>query len=164
MRVSKARARLRAGHACHMRWIAYGNSNPAFAWPSHTRGGSRMRASRTYGSVRGARGNSRPYRETAERRPWDCSQNYYAENQIPQYLRQSAFREKRYSLRSLAARVGAKIREACASAHRLIFDFPSRCRWFAQFQLNLSQCHRPALLGVDQSLLGGCPIAILDSR
>jgi hypothetical protein len=27
-----------------------------------TRGGSRMRASRTYGSVRGARGNSRPYR------------------------------------------------------------------------------------------------------
>ena len=31
--------------------------------PSHTRGGSRMRESRTYGSVRGARGNSRPYRE-----------------------------------------------------------------------------------------------------
>ena len=30
--------------------------------PSHTRGGSRMRESRTYGSVRGARGNSRPYR------------------------------------------------------------------------------------------------------
>ena len=29
----------------------------------HTRGGSRMRESRTYGSVRGARGNSRPYRE-----------------------------------------------------------------------------------------------------
>jgi hypothetical protein len=28
-----------------------------------TRGGSRMRESRTYGSVRGARGNSRPYRE-----------------------------------------------------------------------------------------------------
>ena len=27
-----------------------------------TRGGSRMRESRTYGSVRGARGNSRPYR------------------------------------------------------------------------------------------------------
>jgi hypothetical protein len=33
--------------------------------PSHTRGGSRMRESRTYGSVRGARGNSRPYREGA---------------------------------------------------------------------------------------------------
>src|ERR1700704_2897644 len=32
-----------------------------------TRGGSRMRESRTYGSVRGARGNSRPYRE---RRPF----------------------------------------------------------------------------------------------
>src|SRR5262249_26788738 len=31
--------------------------------PLHTRGGSRMRESRTYGSVRGARGNSRPYRE-----------------------------------------------------------------------------------------------------
>ena len=30
-----------------------------------TRGGSRMRESRTYGSVRGARGNSRPYREIA---------------------------------------------------------------------------------------------------
>src|SRR5512132_3104910 len=28
-----------------------------------TRGGSRMRESRTYGSVRGARGNLRPYRE-----------------------------------------------------------------------------------------------------
>ena len=36
-------------------------SNPAF--PSHTRGGSRMRESRTYGSVRGARGNLRSYRE-----------------------------------------------------------------------------------------------------
>jgi hypothetical protein len=30
------------------------------ALPSHTRGGSRMRESRTYGSVRGAAGNSRP--------------------------------------------------------------------------------------------------------
>ena len=30
----------------------------------YTRGGSRMRESRTYGSVRGARGNSRPYRES----------------------------------------------------------------------------------------------------
>src|SRR5215471_5495929 len=35
----------------------------AIALPSRTRGGSRMRESRTYGSVRGARGNSRPYRE-----------------------------------------------------------------------------------------------------
>jgi len=31
-----------------------------------TRGGSRMRESRTYGSVRGARGNSRPYREVRQ--------------------------------------------------------------------------------------------------
>ena len=40
--------------------------------PSFTRGGSRMRESRTYGSVRGARGNSRPYRERSEllRRIW----------------------------------------------------------------------------------------------
>jgi len=48
---------LRARHACHRRWNAYGRR-----LPSHTRGGSRMRESRTYGSVRGARGNSRPYR------------------------------------------------------------------------------------------------------
>ena len=37
----------------------------AIALPSRTRGGSRMRESRPYGSVRGARGNSRPYRESA---------------------------------------------------------------------------------------------------
>ena len=48
----------RARFACHRRWSAYGKH-----LPSYTRGGSRMRASRTYGSVRGARGNSRPYRE-----------------------------------------------------------------------------------------------------
>ena len=36
-----------------------------------TRGGSRMRESRTYGSVRGARGNSRPYREVeGARQSW----------------------------------------------------------------------------------------------
>jgi hypothetical protein len=34
----------------------------ASALPSHTRGGSRMRESRLYGSVRGARCKSRPYR------------------------------------------------------------------------------------------------------
>jgi len=33
------------------------------ALPSHTRGGSRMRESRTYGSVRGALSNERPYRD-----------------------------------------------------------------------------------------------------
>ena len=31
--------------------------------PSHTRGGSRVREFRTHGSVRGAAGNSRPYRD-----------------------------------------------------------------------------------------------------
>ena len=38
---------------------------PATVSPSNTRGGSRMRASRTYGSVRGARSNARPYRKGA---------------------------------------------------------------------------------------------------
>ena len=33
------------------------------ASPSNTRGGSRMRESRTYGSVRGALSNERPYRD-----------------------------------------------------------------------------------------------------
>jgi hypothetical protein len=37
---------------------------PASASPSDTRGGSRMRESRTYGSVRGARSNARPYRDS----------------------------------------------------------------------------------------------------
>src|SRR2546423_5103895 len=59
MRTSKARTGLRAGLACHRSWSAYGKY-----LPSHTQGGSRMRESRTYGSVRGARGNSRPYRES----------------------------------------------------------------------------------------------------
>jgi hypothetical protein len=36
----------------------------AIALPLHTRGRSRMRESCTYGSVRGARGNSRPYRDS----------------------------------------------------------------------------------------------------
>jgi len=36
--------------------------------PLSTRGGSRMRESRTYGSVRGARGDSRPYRDRPRRR------------------------------------------------------------------------------------------------
>src|SRR5215471_16924715 len=51
MRASKAGAGHSAGQACHRSWNAYGKS----ALPSHTRGGSRMRESRTYGSVRGAR-------------------------------------------------------------------------------------------------------------
>src|ERR1700724_1517640 len=37
-----------------------------FASPSPTRGGSRMRESRSYGSVRGALSNERPYRERGE--------------------------------------------------------------------------------------------------
>src|ERR1700757_2197380 len=49
MRTSKARTGLRARLACHRRWSAYGKH-----LPSHTQGGSRMRESRTYGSVRGA--------------------------------------------------------------------------------------------------------------
>ena len=40
---------------------------PSSASPSHTRGGSRMRELRPYGSVRGAVGNDRPYRERASR-------------------------------------------------------------------------------------------------
>ena len=35
--------------------------------PSFTRGGSRMRESRTYGSVRGALSNGRPYRDRCAR-------------------------------------------------------------------------------------------------
>jgi len=58
MRTSKARTGLRAGLACHRSWNAYGKY-----LPSHTQGGSRMRESRTYGSVRGALSNERPYRE-----------------------------------------------------------------------------------------------------
>src|SRR5205823_12035229 len=49
MRSGKARTGLSARLACHRRWTAYGMS-----LPSHTRGGSRMRESRPYGSVRGA--------------------------------------------------------------------------------------------------------------
>src|ERR1700756_2874653 len=49
MRTSKPRTGLRARLACHRRWSAYGKH-----LPSHTQGGSRMRESRTYGSVRGA--------------------------------------------------------------------------------------------------------------
>src|ERR1700757_5346706 len=54
MRTSKARTGLRARLACHRRWSAYGKH-----LPSRTQGGSRMRESRTYGSVRGARDETR---------------------------------------------------------------------------------------------------------
>ena len=35
-----------------------------------TQGGNRMRESRTYGSVRGVRGNSHPYRDEGARQSW----------------------------------------------------------------------------------------------
>jgi hypothetical protein len=38
-----------------------------YASPSHTQGGSRMRESRLYGSVRGALSNERPYRDRCAR-------------------------------------------------------------------------------------------------
>ena len=38
---------------------------PSRGLPSNTRGRSRMRESRSYGSVRGARSNARPYRDSA---------------------------------------------------------------------------------------------------
>jgi group II intron reverse transcriptase/maturase len=51
-------------------WLRSGSPSPvsytlgrAFASPSNTRGRSRMRASRTYGSVRGAPSNGRSYRD-----------------------------------------------------------------------------------------------------
>src|SRR5262249_28995187 len=49
MRTSITRTGPRARLACHRRWSVYGKQ-----LPSYTRGGSRMRESRTYGSVRGA--------------------------------------------------------------------------------------------------------------
>src|SRR5206468_8674122 len=60
MRTGKARTGLSARLACHRRWTAYGMS-----LPSHTRGGSRMRESRPYGSVRGARDETRVPTATA---------------------------------------------------------------------------------------------------
>src|SRR5262249_53583868 len=51
---AKARTGLRARLACHRRWSVYGKQ-----LPSYTRGGSRMRESRSYGSVRGARDETR---------------------------------------------------------------------------------------------------------
>jgi hypothetical protein len=46
--------------------VTQGVGSHTAAYAVNTRGGSRMRESRLYGSVRGARGNSRPYRE------WYC--------------------------------------------------------------------------------------------
>src|SRR5262249_7773746 len=52
------------GCACHRRWAAYAPPPPR--WSVRTRGGSRMRESCTYGSVRGAGSNRRPYRDRSE--------------------------------------------------------------------------------------------------
>ena len=46
----------------HKRVTGAGTHTERNALPSNTRGGSRMRESRTYGSVRGALSNERPYR------------------------------------------------------------------------------------------------------
>src|ERR1700687_2450069 len=59
MRASNARAGHRAGKACHRRRSAYGRPQ---GFAVTIRGGSRMRESRTSGSVRGDRGNLVPYR------------------------------------------------------------------------------------------------------
>src|SRR5215469_5429349 len=58
-RTDAARAGHRAGKACHWRRSAYGRPR---GQPSMIRGGSRMQESCTYGSVRGAPSNGRPYR------------------------------------------------------------------------------------------------------
>src|SRR5664279_4470463 len=63
MRASKARTGHSTGCACHKRWSAYGTSREYREAPSITRGGSRMPELGPYGSMRGARGNSRPYRD-----------------------------------------------------------------------------------------------------
>ena len=57
----------RAGKPCHRCWRAYVKPQDSDL-PSLTRGRSRMRESRTYGSVRGAGSNLRPYRD----RPGHC--------------------------------------------------------------------------------------------
>src|SRR5262245_53086489 len=62
MRTSSTRAGRRAGKPCHRCWHAYVKPQNSDL-PSLTRGRSRMRESRTYGSVRGAGSNLRPYRD-----------------------------------------------------------------------------------------------------
>src|ERR1035437_10103912 len=63
MRASKARTGHSTGCACHTRWSACGTSREYREAPLYTRGGSRMPELGPYGSMRGARGNSRPYRD-----------------------------------------------------------------------------------------------------
>src|SRR5258707_7752549 len=57
-----------AGKPCHRCWRAYVKPQNSDL-PSLTRGRSRMRESRTYGSVRGAGSNLRPYRDRQQHPP-----------------------------------------------------------------------------------------------
>ena len=71
------------GKACHWRRSAYGRPQ---GQPLNIRGGSRMRESRTYGSVRGAPSNGRPYRN---RRPSWRVEVIFLELRHPPVLRRS---------------------------------------------------------------------------
>jgi hypothetical protein len=79
---------------CHGRWTAYGMS-----LPSHTRGGSRMRESRPYGSVRGARDETHVPTATTPRVPpgrqeFKCSGRATATALIPTSRTTSAIRSR----------------------------------------------------------------------
>jgi len=63
MRASKARSEHSVGIACHRRWAALRQAVYS-GLPSNTRGGSRMRESRTYRLCAGGpHSNMRPYRD-----------------------------------------------------------------------------------------------------
>src|SRR5215216_7040569 len=62
MQLGKARTGHSAALTCHQRRPHTPPRSRCVVW---TRGGSRMRESRTYGSVRGALSNERPYRDLA---------------------------------------------------------------------------------------------------
>jgi hypothetical protein len=70
-REGKARTGHRAGHACHRRSTVNGKWARRFA--VITQGRSRMREFRSYGSARGAAGNSRSYRERSSATDHDSS-------------------------------------------------------------------------------------------
>jgi hypothetical protein len=73
----QAHTGLRAGSVCPRRSDVYGKP-----MPSDTQGRSRMRETRSYGSVRGAAGNSRPYRE-----PRSKAERLSRSNCLPVYPR-----------------------------------------------------------------------------
>src|SRR5260370_16049104 len=83
----------RRGHGSRS-WLTTSFPNPASfilgqacALPSNTQGGSRMRESRTYGSVRGACSNGRPYRDpnsqSLVRHLWLCEHYENAYRSFP---------------------------------------------------------------------------------